>query len=59
MKYLGCDKILNLDGGGSTRIAYKTGNRNTFKYAGTREVFADIFIRENLHSDIIWATDLC
>ena len=45
MKDLGCNTVLNLDGGGSTRISYKENGKATYLYANAgRDVMANIYI---------------
>lgn len=45
MKGLGCNTVLNLDGGGSTRISYKENGKATYLYADAgRDVMANIYI---------------
>ncbi|MBQ1985828.1 MAG: phosphodiester glycosidase family protein, partial [Clostridia bacterium] len=57
MKYLGCNKVLNLDGGGSTRISYKRHGIKRSCYVGSREIFADIFINPDRIENVLWAAD--
>ena len=56
MKYLGCNKVLNPDGGGSTRISYKDGEKTQYCYVERREVYADLFLNPNVLDRVLWAT---
>ena len=56
MKYLHCDMILNLDGGGSSCISFKNkdDNENDYIYNGTSTVLSRININSIYNDQIVW-----